>query len=200
MALFALTIGMLNAWVVGQQAAPKGTQAITGDRLGGFVLPILPIESEIILVAQRTRSWRVADTTRMLLEGDVQIDVGGYAFSASDALVWIDRIPSEEGLVNQLAVYFPEVEEPTRRAGLGVAGKDVLVVGSALGKVTLTTAVHDEEPPPISELLRAGEKRLSVYLRQITGRPPALSLRPRAFTPPRPPLPCLLYTSPSPRD
>lgn len=189
MALFALTIGMLNAWVVGQQAAPKGTQAITGDRLGGFVLPILPIESEIILVAQRTRSWRVADTTRMLLEGDVQIDVGGYAFSASDALVWIDRIPSEEGLVNQLAVYFPEVEEPTRRAGLGVAGKDVLVVGSALGKVTLTTAVHDEGPPPISELLRAGEKRLSVYLRQITGRPPALSLRPRAFTPPRPPLP-----------
>ena len=187
--VIALSLGMLNSWAVGQQPADNRTRTISGDQLGGFVLPILPIESEIILVAQRARSWRIGDTTRMLLEGDVQIDVGGYAFSASDALVWIDRIPSELGLVNQLAVYFPEVEEPTRRAGLGVTGKDVLVVGSALGKVSLTTADHAEGPPPISELLRSGEKRLAVYLRQITGDPPRLGKRPRAYTPPAPPLP-----------
>ena len=187
--VIGLTFIMLSPWAVGQQRTDNQTRSISGDQLGGFVLPILPIESEIILVAQRARSWRVGDTTRMLLEGDVQIDVGGYAFSASDALVWIDRIPSDLGLVNQLAVYFPEVEEPTRRAGLGVTGKDVLVVGSALGKVSLTTADHEEGPPPISELLRSGEKRLAVYLRQITGDPPKLGRRPRAYTPPTPPLP-----------
>ena len=185
----ALLVGVLTDSMQARQSSDGRTLEITGDQLGGFVLPILPIESEIILIAQRARNWKVADTTRMLLEGDVRIDVGGYAFTATDALVWIDRIPSERGLVNQLAVYFPQVEEPTRRAGLGVTGKDVLVVGSAVGKVTLTTAVREEGPPPISELLRAGEKRLAVYLRQINGNPPALGRRPIAFTPPRPPLP-----------
>ena len=182
-------VGIFADSMQARQSRSPATLEITGDQLGGFVIPILPIESEIILIAQRSQIWKVADTTRMLLEGDVQIDVGGYAFTATDALVWIDRIPSERGLVNQLAVYFPKVEEPTRRAGLGVTGKDVLVVGSAIGKVTLTTAVREEGPPPISELLRAGEKRLAVYLRQITGNPPALGRRPVAFTPPDPPLP-----------
>ena len=187
-----LLSALLAAWLAAAatgQGTPAGSVEISGDRLGGFVIPMLPVESEIVLEAQRARNWNVADTTRMLLEGDVRIDVGGYAFSASNALVWIDRIPSELGLVNQLAVYFPEVEEPTRRAGLGVTGKDVLVVGSALGKVTLRTSIRVEGPAPISELLRAGERRLAVYLRQITGNPPPLKMRPQAFTPRRPPLP-----------
>ena len=89
---------------------------ITGDRLGGFVLPVLPVESAIRLNGIQCWTWKVDDTLRIKLEGDVQVDVGGYAFTAAEALIWINRIPSADGLVNQLAVYFPLVEEPTRRA------------------------------------------------------------------------------------
>jgi len=163
---------------------------VTGDRLGGFVLPIQPIESDIRVFAQQSWSWQVDDTTRIQLEGDVQIDVGGYAFTAAEAVLWLNRLPSEEGLVNQLAVFFPRVEEPTRRAGLGVTGDDVLIVGSARGSVKLSTAIINRQAPEINTLLRRGEKRLSRYLRGLIAPPlPALGLRPKALETPRPVLP-----------
>lgn len=163
---------------------------ITGDRLGGFVLPILPVESDIRLEAIQTHTWHVDDTSRMQLIGDVQVTVGGFAFTAAEAIVWIDRIPSAGGLVNQLAVYFPEVEEPTRRAGLGVAGTDVLVVGTARGKVQLATSVHTTGPPSDDRVLRRGEQRLAIYLRQLAqglasttdADRPHLFTRPEALT------------------
>jgi hypothetical protein len=163
---------------------------VTGDRLGGFVLPIQPITSDISVVAQQCWSWQVDDTTRVQLEGDVQIDVGGYAFTAAEAVLWINRLPSADGLVNQLAVYFPRVEEPTRRAGLGVTGEDVLIVGSALGTVKLSTTIINREPPEINTLLRRGEKRLARYLRGLLTAPlPSLSMRPQALEAPPPVLP-----------
>ena len=172
------------------QAEPGKTVTVTGDRLGGFVLPIQPINSDIRVVAQQCWSWQVDDTTRIQLEGDVQIDVGGYAFTAAEAVVWINRLPSSEGLVNQLAVYFPRVEEPTRRAGLGVTGDDVLIVGSARGSIKLSTAIINRTPPEINTILRRGEKRLARYLRGLLAAPlPALSVRPQALEAPRPVLP-----------
>lgn len=172
------------------QAPGKGREvSVTGDRLGGFVLPVLPVESDIRLNGIEARTWRVDDTLRIKLEGDVQVDVGGYFFSASEALVWINRIPSEEGLVNQLAVYFPLVEEPTRRAGLGVTGEDVLIVGTARGAVRLATSLRTAEPPVPTTLLRRGEERLELYLKQLLVDPPALGTRPEALAPTRPELP-----------
>ena len=58
---------------------------ITGDRLGGFVLPVLPVESDIRLNGIEAWTWRIDDTLRIQLQGDVQIDVGGYAFTAAEA-------------------------------------------------------------------------------------------------------------------
>ena len=165
------------------------TVTITGDRIGGFVLPVLPVESDIILSGLQSWTWKVDDTLRIQLEGDVQVDVGGYAFSAGEALIWLDRIPSSEGLVNQLAVYFPTVEEPTRRAGLGVTGQDVLIVGTARGEVRLSTSLRNTTPPPPTTVLRRGEERLALYLRGLVANPPTLSTRPKALTPERPPLP-----------
>lgn len=172
------------------QSGPPGREIkITGDRLGGFVLPVLPVESAIRLNGIQCWTWKVDDTLRIKLEGDVQVDVGGYAFTAAEALVWINRIPSADGLVNQLAVYFPLVEEPTRRAGLGVTGEDVLIVGTARGEVKLVTSVRNESPPQLTTTLRRGEERLALYLRALEADPPKLGSRPEALTPRRPALP-----------
>jgi hypothetical protein len=174
---------------VAQQDDGKKTIEITGDRLGGFVLPIEPVDSNISLNAQQAWTWKVDDTIRLQLDGDVQVDVGGYAFSSAEAFVWIDRIPSSEGLVNQIAVYFPSVEEPTRRAGLGVAGDDVLVLGTARGTVKLAASVHNNHPPPLSATLRTAEHRLELYLRRLLATQPRLGTRPTALQPTRPELP-----------
>lgn len=188
-ALGVLAAAAVTACGVAQQDDVRKAIEITGDRLGGFVLPIEPIQSNIILNAQQVWTWKVDDTLRLQLDGDVQVDVGGYAFSSDEAFVWIDRIPSSDGLVNQIAIYFPSVEEPTRRAGLGVTGDNVLVLGTARGSVRLAASVHNEQPPPLSMTLREGEQRLSLYLRRLLATQPRLATRPMALQKTKPELP-----------
>ena len=43
------------------------TVTITGDRIGGFVLPVLPVESDIILSGLQSWTWKVDDTLRIQL-------------------------------------------------------------------------------------------------------------------------------------
>lgn len=79
---------------------------ITGQSLGGFVLPTEPVVSDIIIEGVRGWAWDVDDTKRLQIEGDVRVRFGGYYFSSTNAVIWINRIPSGDGLINQIAVYF----------------------------------------------------------------------------------------------
>ena len=88
---------------------------------------------------------------------------GGYYFSSTNAVIWINRIPSTEGLINQIAVYFPEAEEPTRRAGVGASGSDLLVTGSTRGDINLTITLLEEKAPPSNPTLIQGTTRVKAY-------------------------------------
>ena len=122
----ASTGGLLVALVVTVPAGAQGTAEITGDRLTGFVLPVEPADTGITITALRAWAWSVDDTRRLLVEGDVRVQVGGYDIDGDAAVVWINRIPSADGLINQLAVYFTHVRNPAGRSGLGVSGTGVL--------------------------------------------------------------------------
>ena len=166
---------------------------ITGDRLGGFVLPIEPISSELTMTCNIARRWVVDDTQRLLLSGDVNIDLGSYAFYADSAVIWINRLPSSKGLVNQIAIWFPRVSEPTRRAGLGASGRDVLVTASTLGSIRLLPVILEDGAPAALSMVREGEARLSRYLTKISTSPlPNLKTRPHVLIPPVPPAPVLV--------
>lgn len=137
---------------------------ITGDGLGGFVIPVRPVESDIRIVGTTCWRWTSDDTLRLQLEGDVKVEFAGYAFASRSAVVWINRIPSAQGLINQIAVYFPEVHEPTRRAGLGASGSDLFVTGSTRGEVVLSCVLSNERAPPPNPALSRGAARLRDYL------------------------------------
>ena len=139
---------------------------INGDRLSGFVLPITPIQSDLTLHATRAFRWKVDDTQRLALQGDVRITLGGYAFGSRDALVWINRIPSAEGVITQVALWFPQVAESSRTAGLGVEGRNVLVTGSFRGAVRMSTPVVVDQGPG-REVTSPGDARLATYLRTL---------------------------------
>ncbi len=156
---------------------------ITGQSLGGFVLPTEPVSSDIVIAGVRAWAWDVDDTKRIQIEGDVRVKFGGYYFSSDVAVIWIDRIPSSEGLINQIAVYFPEAQEPTRRAGLGASGSDLLVTGSTRGEVTLSITVLEPKAPPDNPTLRQGVARLKSYLESVA-RGALLHTRPQLDTPP----------------
>ena len=163
---------------------------ILGDRLSGFVLPILPIKSDLSLQATRVFRWKVDDTQRLALEGDIRITMGGYAFSSRDALVWINRVPSADGVITQVALWFPSVTESSRGAGLGVEGRNVLVTGSLRGSVRLSAPVLLEQAPA-REVTAPGDARVAAYLSGIAAAPATLSTLTKVDTPrplPEPPL------------
>ncbi len=168
-------------------AIAQRTVAIKGDRLSGFVLPIEPLRTDIRLQALRCWSWTVDDTQRLYLEGDVVILIDGYSYDTQRAVVWINRVPSAEGLINQIAVYFDEVSNPTRSAGVGAEGKDLLVTGSTRGSVILNVALRQTGTPRFKAILPQAEARLADYLKRLlVPPPPPLEDRPQ-FERPTPP-------------
>ncbi len=167
MRLTAATLLALTAAVASTHAQELQDVPITGESLGGFVIPVEPVASDIVIQAVKGWAWDSDDTKRLQLEGDVRVRFGGYYFSAKDAIVWLDRIPSDQGLINQIAVYFPQADEPTRRAGLGASGSDLLVTGSTRGDVTLSITLLERKAPPANPALLRGTERLKQRLETI---------------------------------
>ena len=153
------------------------TVAVKGDRLSGFVLPIVPVKSDLVINGTRAFAWKVDDTRRLVVEGDVRVTVGAYSFATKKVVVWINRIPSADGLISQCALYFPEVGEPSRRAGLGVAGDDVLVTASFRGEVKLKVPLLDDKAAPAQDFA-AGDLRLQAYLQKLASAPAKLLTQP----------------------
>lgn len=103
---------------------------IDGASLGGFVLPTKPVDGGCTISATEVWRWKTDDTQRLYLEGDVRIGVGGYSFSATRATMWINRLPLAGTAATQVAIWFERADEPTRRAGLGASGRDLLVTAT----------------------------------------------------------------------
>lgn len=190
------------AWISGASAlaAPQGLPAapsdvvpgevvpILGDRLSGFVLPIEPVTSDFSMQATQAWTWRIDDTTRFVLRGDVAISVAGNTFRATEAAVWINRLPSAGGMINQFAVYFDEVSAPTQRAGLAPNGHDILVTVSARGSIKLMAPFVEQTAPTNMPIVARGERRLADHLRRLVAPPPPpLDRLPRVDQPLPPP-------------
>jgi hypothetical protein len=178
-----LLVALLALLGVTATARAQTTVTITGDRLSGSVLPILPLDGDIEMTARRGWAWTVDDTKRLLLQGDVQVLIAGQLFTGPNCVVWLNRLPTAEGVVNQVALYFDRVVNPRRTAGVGVGGDDLLITGSARGEVTLRVDLLDDARPRYSEVLRAGEQRLQTHRRVLAGDPPLLARRPRVDAP-----------------
>jgi len=172
-------------------AAQRGEIRITGDRLSGVVLPVEPIAADIELIALRAFAWEVDDTRRLILEQDVVIRIGQFEFISDQAAVWLNRIPSADGLINQIAVYFDEVQDPTRQAGMGASGRRLLVTGSARGAVRLNVSLVERRKRAEEGLLKRAESRLAEHLREITAAQPDLMQYPQSHADPPPEQPTL---------
>lgn len=143
--------------------------AITGDRLSGIVLPVQPQDGDLRMRALRVDRWSVDDTRRLLLRGDVDLSIGGHRFRAGSALVWINRLPTEDGLVTQVAAWFDDVRNPERPTGVGVAGRQLLVTGAIRGDVGFDAPRVVNGRPQNNGVVLAGERRLQRYLIALQG-------------------------------
>lgn len=174
----ALTL--LLAIVLSLPAAAQSRRvAISGDRLSGFALPVTPLNGDVGLNALRAWAWTVDDTKRLSLRGDVDVRIANHTFSARDAEVWINRVPVGGGAVTQIAIYFEDLGNPQRAAGVGAAGRRMLVTACVTGTTTLDAALVEREESPASSMRRRAEERLARHLRGLAARPPRLSAVPR---------------------
>ena len=174
---------------------------VTGDSLGGFVLPTEPGKWTAALKSVKANFWKVGSTQRIDLRERVAVNLGSYDFTADRAVLWIERIPTEKGLVTQVAAWFPETIEPTKAAGLGAGGSNLFVTASTYGDVTLNAVLVEPVAPARDPDLARAERRLAAYLEQLAADPPPLRILPEVLRPPPPaPSPPLVVGGVAPSD
>jgi len=181
----AAALGLATA----ESAAQVSRGPVTGDRLGGFVIPTEPGTWPLVLKAVNASFWKLDSTQRVYLRDRVQVQIGAYEFTADRAVLWIERIPTEKGLVTQLAAWFPETIEPTKAAGLGAGGSNLFVTASTYGETSLSAVVVAPQAPPRNDDIVRAEQRMAAYLSDLAARPPALRILPEVLRPPPPPPP-----------
>jgi len=182
---FILLFFLLSGSVFGQTQQLGTELTLRGDRLSGVVLPVLPRATDISIQGLRANSWSVDDTKRLLVEQNVLITIGAYTFEAEQAVVWINRMDTDAGIVSQIAVFLPTFAKSSNHAAIGAEGENLLVIGSTLGTVTLDVALLEPQKPSTHpNLLQRAKKRLAGYLYDLAISPPQLSTQPRIVTPP----------------
>ena len=177
---------LITATATAQDVQFKNVQ-ITGDRLSGVVLPVLPRDAEITILALRADAWTVDDTKRLVLSTDIVISIGTYTFQSEKASVWINRMPTDRGVVSQIAVYMPTSTRTGGRTALGAEGKDLLIVGSTLGGINMDVALLTPKKPANQRaFIQQSENRLAGYIQRLRLGETTLSMHPEVIAFPEP--------------
>ncbi len=181
-----ILISIISAGVSAQEIQFRDVQN-KGDRLSGVVLPVLPRDAEITILALRADAWSVDDTKRLVLTTDIVISIGTYTFQAEKASVWINRMPTDRGVVSQIAVYMPTSTRTGGRAALGAEGKDLLIVGSTRGGINMDVALlTPKKPANQGAFIQQSESRLAGYIQGLQIGETKLSTRPEVIASPLP--------------
>lgn len=122
-------------------------------------------------------------TQRLMLQGDVVVELGAYRFTAAQAVVWSQNLTSEPAAsgaagdrqTRQIAVYFDRVADPGAPAGYAQAADRLLVTARLEGTFALQAdAITPGRPvapvtPGSSSFLAESEQRLQRHLRELAG-------------------------------
>ena len=152
-------------------------EEITGRTFGGVAIGAGVQEGAMVFRSSQAAAWSEGEglgaTRRLLLTGDVLVELGVYRFSAARAVVWLEQIGVAEEdpsiPVYQVAVYFDRVGDPGAEAGISQVGDRLLVTGILAGEVTLRTDVMRPGRPEGEPLLAEGEARLARLLADVLG-------------------------------
>ncbi|MEQ8850781.1 MAG: LPS assembly protein LptD [Phycisphaerales bacterium] len=174
-ASWLIRLTLLFAAVGAAPALARQAQApsLDGRDFGGVNLPAQPQEAGVSVAGLRTWSWRVGPTTRLLVEGDVDVTVGPYRFVADRVVVWLEpvRVGGLDG--EQVAFYFQDVRTPGGETTIAQSSDRLLVTALVYGgETTLRTDLLLQEEPN-DGLIGQGERRLSRYLRTLVEAPAA---------------------------
>jgi hypothetical protein len=171
----------------GAIVAADGQDAFSGRDFAGLALDLPTQAGPVNFSSRRAITWTQepqAGTTisgqratmgapvqRLLLLGDVRVQIGGSIYSAARATVWLEELEPAGGQKrHQVAVYFDRVSMPAAAASSSTAGDRVLLTGVVAGDLVLASDAPPQRTPPSTDaFVREGESRLGRYLAQLAG-------------------------------
>jgi hypothetical protein len=178
-----------------------GGGEINGRDFGGIRLPASPQQGDIVIRAARAWVWTEGagtsarilgpdglpvGTQRMVLQGDVTIELAGHRFTSPQAVVWTQtletpapafgQVTSDGGdrATRQVSVYFDRVADPGAQAGYSQAADRLLVTAVLDGEFALKAdALTPGRPVGAAQapFLTESEQRWARYLRELVGKP-----------------------------
>lgn len=198
----ALAAGGSFAPAIGQvtyygDTSPASPGDVTGRDFAGVKLGATLQQGDVIITAARAWVWSEGGASarvigpdgssvgvqRLMLQGDVVVDLGGHRFTAAQAVVWSQNIRAAGGFgqqpgeadrqVRQVAVYFDRVSDPGAEAGYAQAADRLLVTAQLEGVFSLKAdalapgrAAGDAQVPFLWE----SERRLRQHLLELSGQ------------------------------
>lgn len=149
-----------------------GWAGLDGRSFSGVSLPLEPLDGGISFEAMRATAWSEQEvgtnpTLRLLLDGDVKIQLGLFKLVAERAVVWMQKRPDEGGDggeggdAYQVFVYFDTVSTPGGASNVGVWAERLPLEGvlrPGVGGIRLKFAVRDEGRPT-NAFVEEGERK-----------------------------------------
>ncbi len=176
--------------------------AINGRDFAGIKLAATTQRGEVVIRAARAWVWTEGSssgvriigndglpvgTQRIVLQGDVSIELAGHRFTAPQAVLWSQTLavpaiafgetpaaPDQDLATRQIAVFFDRVSDPGAQAGYSQAADRLLVTGVIDGSFALKADALTPGRPTVAAqttFLVESEQRLARYLRELVGKP-----------------------------
>ncbi len=172
------------------QPAPPPTAIASPTGFAAVRFPMDPVEGPIALAATRAWVWSDAQgsagpVSRLLLDGEVTVQLGGYRFRARRAVLWLRTVEGAPGTYQVFANLF-DVGSPEADAAVGFEATRLPIHGlvTTTSGPSLDAALVQDGPPTRSDDLLAAlteaERALESLLERLAG--------PAALPPPEPPL------------
>ncbi len=165
----------------GQSTSDRHAQRMINNSATGVVLPQTPLNTDAVLRARRSSAWSDGPVQRLLLEDDVQVNIGGYGFNAHSGVVFATSRPTLTGRVYDLAIYLDDVRELGGQGAIRAEAPRLLVTVSVSGEVVLHTDKFDRRSLADDDFVRDAMARVQRYRRAQVERIAALGQRPPLY-------------------
>ena len=165
-----------------QPANQPGTyDLITGRDFAGLKWPLNPAGGPLSFAAQKVWAWTEEPDAaghglqRLLLDGEVEVDLGLYHFTAKRAVVWLSPRPEIGPNAYQVFALFDRAGSATDDAVISFNAERLPVRGviNASEPVRIVRPALFKSQRPSDPLLVEGERTLAAALRSMVAPTPA---------------------------
>ncbi|MEX2215570.1 MAG: LPS assembly protein LptD [Phycisphaeraceae bacterium] len=118
---------------------------------------------------RRVSAWTEKGAQFLLLDGDVSITIGSYAFRAERASLRIDTERSQGRRIRHISAYLQNAKSPVGEGAITAEGTRLFVTVSTTGEFDISSDAWKDETAASDPLVIEAAGRLERYLKSLSG-------------------------------